>query len=832
MPKLIIDNREIEVPAGTKVIEAAEKLGIMIPRFCYHPALGSVGACRVCAVNFLDGPVKGIQMSCMVDVRDGMKVSTTDEETVDFRKHVIEFLMLNHPHDCPVCDEGGHCLLQDMTVSGGHGLRRYKGDKRTHVDQYLGPLVQHEMNRCIQCYRCVRYYQEFTGYRDLGVMGIGSRVYYGRFQEGTLESPFAGNLIDVCPTGVYTDKPSRYKGRRWDFERCPSICIHCSLGCHTTVSVRCREVIRQEARFSPEINGHFICDRGRYGFYYASLDERPREGRIDKKPASVKDACQAAARGLEKITRKFGKKAIACAGSSRSSLETLSALKHLCKDKGWQGPVCFTDEEIAGRARTAVTRLEKDLAVSLRDIEKADFILAAGTDPINEAPMLAVAMRQAWRNGAKIVVVDPRPVSLPFEFQHLPIRSEDAEWWIGAIIKRIADKNSLKILGEKAAKFIETIPDQPENESFITSVIQLLKQSTRPVIVCGIDSVSNNTPGLAADLALMLRAFDPASTQSTRTEDALKQTGLFYVMPGANAFSAALVSEGNLEQLFSSIENESVKALIIAESDPFWNFPDRKRLEQAIGKLDLLVVMDCVNTQTAQAADIFIPAATLFEAGGTYINQEGRIQRAKKVFKGGIPILQTGKGGHPPRFFSHDIPGSDVLAAWLALGEISGADLKFDTSWIEEIHRGFDKIFTDDFPEDGLRLEVPETPDARFACGWRNMPPTVTDELRLIPAGQTFGTEELSVWPPCLKERREKPCLIMHAGDAAALGLADQDRVILRSEEESIDTRLKVVENMAPGVIVLPRHEDIPWQNLGNVKTIKKNQILKRTGDG
>jgi NADH-quinone oxidoreductase subunit G len=233
MPKLKIDNLEIEVPKGTKVIEAAARLGIIIPRFCFHPALGPVGACRVCAVKFLEGPVKGVQMSCMTDAQDGMVVSTADEEAVDFRKHVIEWLMMNHPHDCPVCDEGGHCLLQDMTVSGGHGIRRYLGKKRTYRDQYLGVFVQHEMNRCIHCWRCRRFYQEFAGYRDLGAMQIAHRTYFGRYKDGPLESPFSGNLIDICPTGVYTDKPSRFTGRRWDFERGLSLCIHCSLGCNT-----------------------------------------------------------------------------------------------------------------------------------------------------------------------------------------------------------------------------------------------------------------------------------------------------------------------------------------------------------------------------------------------------------------------------------------------------------------------------------------------------------------------------------------------------------------------------------------------------------------------
>ena len=270
MPKLIIDQRSIEVPAGTKVIAAAEQLGIMIPRFCYHPGLGSFGACRMCAVKFLEGPVKGIEMSCMEEARDGMVVSTTDPEAMEFRRYVIEWLMMHHPLDCPVCDEGGHCLLQDETVSGGHGIRRYLGPKRTYQDQYLGAFVQHEMNRCIHCWRCRNFYQEFAGYRDFGAMQIANRMYFGRYEDGPLESPFSGNIIDICPTGVLTDKPARFVGRRWDFERAPSLCIHCSLGCNTTGSARYRQMWRQEGRFNEMVNGYFICDRGRFGFAYES----------------------------------------------------------------------------------------------------------------------------------------------------------------------------------------------------------------------------------------------------------------------------------------------------------------------------------------------------------------------------------------------------------------------------------------------------------------------------------------------------------------------------------------------------------------------------------
>ena len=499
MPKLIIDDKEIEVAPKTMVIEAAAQLGIMIPRFCYHPALGSVGACRVCAVKFVDGPLKGIQMSCMVEAQEGMIVSTTDEEAVAFRKSVIEWLMLHHPHDCPVCDAGGHCLLQDMTVSGGHGIRRYAGPKRTYQDQYLGPLIQHEMNRCIHCYRCSRFYQEFTGYHDLGVMCNANRTYFGRFEDGILESPFSGNLSDICPTGVYTDKPSRYFGRRWDYQREPSLCINCSLGCHTVASIKYREVKRQEARFSKEVNGYFICDRGRYGFFYASLDSRPRQASIDGENTTYDRALRAAIDKLGKIVGDSGTAAIAAVGSDRSSLETQAMLKYLCQLMDWRPPAFFMDPAVTSKVKASINRLEPDLAVSLREVEKADFVLCIGADPINEAPMLALAMRQAQRNGAKIVVVDPRPVPLPMDFDHLVAAVDDISALVGLLIKPAVDRETAASCGQNAAKFFDTLSNRNLIAGYQADLFKAatddLKKSQRPVIVCGSDILPDQVPG-------------------------------------------------------------------------------------------------------------------------------------------------------------------------------------------------------------------------------------------------------------------------------------------------------------------------------------------------
>jgi NADH-quinone oxidoreductase subunit G len=837
MPKLIIDEQEIEVPPGTKVIEAAEKLGIVIPRFCYHPALGSVGACRVCAVKFLQGPFKGVQMSCMIDAKDGMVVSTTDEEAVDFRRHVIEWLMMNHPHDCPVCDEGGHCLLQDLTIAGGHGLRRFQGKKRTHHDQYLGPLIQHEMNRCIQCYRCSRFYQEFAGYRDLGVMQIGSRVYFGRYKAGTLESPFAGNLTDICPTGVYTDKPSRFMGRRWDYERSPSICINCSLGCHTVVSARYRQIVRQEAKFSEAVNGHFICDRGRYGFYYAGQDQRPRRPRIHGKETSWENSLQAAVVGLDRISRESGPAAIACVGSVRSSLETQAALKRLCRTKGWQGPVYGMDSDSQVKARIAASQLTPDFAVSLRDLENADYILTIGIDPVNQAPMLAMAMRQAQRKGAKVTLVDPRPVSLPLDFCHLTLVPDVMGLWLWFLLKHMAGPETSGAPGTKAHKNLDVTVSEDLtslwNPEQMQAVEKGLGHSVRPIIVCGTEIVPKTVPGLAADLARHLRSMK-------------KDSGLFYLFTGANAFGAALLSNDgtSFEKILTEIETNAVRALVLVESDPYVNFPDRIRLERALERLDVLVVLDYLDSRGVEAADIFLPSMTLYEAGGLFINQEGRAQKAPAAFRGGRPIAQINSGNHPPRAFRNDIPGHKAKPAWQALAELGHGTSEPSEKetytelmeWLVESHPVFsDLLSVDGFPDTGIRLNSGHGTGARTEQDRPGAPEsslTPDDALELITVDWTFGTEELSVRSPYLRQMEKEPCMFVSKKDAAHLDIINGDRLAIRSDAGTVEVHAAVVKNMAPGVLVLPRHHRLDWQHLKGFRmTLNKNRIFKMNGD-
>lgn len=800
MPKLIIDNREVDVAPGTKVIEAAARIGIMIPRFCYHPALGSVGACRVCAVKVLEGPPRttGIQMSCMLDAQDGMVVSTTDAEAVDFRRHIIEFLMLNHPHDCPVCDEGGHCLLQDTTVSGGHGIRRFKGKKRTHRDQYLGPLVQHEMNRCIQCYRCVRFYREYTGYTDLGVMGIGSRVFYGRYREGTLASPFSGNLADICPTGVFTDKPSRYKGRRWDFERTPSVCIHCSLGCHTVVCSRYREVVRQEARFSRSVNGCFICDRGRQGFHYASADDRPRKAMVDRKAVSMETAAEEALKRLDRVRESRGSQAVACVGSLRNSLESQGALKNACKTMGWEGPVFFKSKDEAARVAAAASGVERQTAVSMAELAEADLIIVLGADPLNEAPMAALAMRQAARAGAEILVLDPRPVSLPMDFQHFPVMPSE----IGAVFEAAIG------LGNEA------LSDASDAVETIGSAVA---RSARPMIVCGTDIVPAALPALAAKAAAHMKT-------------AGKAAGLFFLLPGPNAMGAALFTEEvhAFDKVVEGIEAGRVRALVVVENDLFHDYPDHKRLEKALDALDALVVVDYLNLPIISRADVFLPSATVFEAGGIFVNQEGRAQQIRPSFKGGMPLSQITGGGHPPRDFMKGIPGQEPAPAWTLLARMTGSTDQAESS-LGDVYPALATLDAcRPFPDDGVLLDKVLGLMPRISLPPADDPADIEDGMALIAVDQTFGTEELSAHSPCLQEAEPTPSAAMHEADAAGMGLSDGDILVIEGASGQFSLPLRTGRNMAPGVLVIPRHRRIRWQVLGDgVRMIEKKRIRK-----
>ncbi|WP_348548782.1 NADH-quinone oxidoreductase subunit NuoG [Psychrobacter sp. KFRI-CH2-11] len=401
MAVIHIDGTTVEVDSSDNLLQACLSLGIDVPYFCYHPALGSVGSCRQCAVkqfqnkDDMEAGRGRLVMSCMVAPGDDMYISVTDDEAKAFRKSMVELLMTNHPHDCPTCEEGGHCHLQDMTYMSGHSRRRYRFTKRTHHNQDLGPFIAHEMNRCIACYRCVRFYKDYAGGEDLGVYGSNNRVYFGRDKDGQFESEFSGNLTEVCPTGVFTDKThsDRYN-RKWDMQYAPSICHGCSAGCNISPGERYGELRRIENRYNGDVNRYFLCDRGRFGYGYVNRADRPTQAleRINDKHVKINIDY-----ALDETIKRLKDKKIIGIGSPRASLETNFALKNLVGFDNFSTGLNHQQQALVNKC-IEVLSTEGIYNPSMTDIEAHDAVLVLGEDITQTSSRVALSVRQAAKN--------------------------------------------------------------------------------------------------------------------------------------------------------------------------------------------------------------------------------------------------------------------------------------------------------------------------------------------------------------------------------------------------------------------------------------------------
>jgi NADH-quinone oxidoreductase subunit G len=775
MPKLTIDNLEVTVAEGTNVLEAARALDIVIPHFCYHEALGAVGACRLCAMMFVDGPVKGLRMACMIKAQDGMVVSSTDPEAMDLRRHVIEWTMINHPHDCPVCDEGGECQLQEMTVAGGHGVRRYSGKKRTFTNQNLGPFVQQEMNRCITCYRCVRTYRDYCGGSDFGVFGSRNRVFYGRVQDGTLESFFSGNIIDVCPTGVLTSKPFRYKTRLWDLQEAPSICPHCSLGCATVPGGRYREVQRVRAGINRETNGFFICDRGRFGYDHVNHPQRPRQARVDGQPVMIDQALTAVRQRIAEIAREHGPNSIAFLGSSRASLEANVLLRDWAVATGSSQRVFEAHHGRDRAARTLAASLGEH-ARSLEDVRQSDLIIVFGADPLAEGPMLALAMRQAVRNGGKVVVIDPRPVELPCAATHLSLAPERLPAILAALGQ--ADLNAF---------------DARERE-FFASLMEQLHAARRPVLVGGADLLGG-------------QGVDALCSAAAQLSTGARSVGVMTLLAGPNSFGGGLLAEAgpDFDTLLDAILESRVRALVCLESDPFREAMDPARAQAALGHLQLLVSIDNTPSLTAQRADIFLPARANAEMAGSYVNNEGRLQAFLPVIDPGVPLRETGAGNHPPREFFQETPGSAAAADWWLLAQLlgCGASLPEVRKAIEQNDERFSGLSTIAAETTGLRLSAkgvlpPASEQQRSFTAAAGM-------LTLLATTVPVGSHWLAHLSSPLAATEPQPYVCLHPEHADALGLAVGDRAQLSTHLGQCHVEIRLSAQMLNGVVLAPQ---------------------------
>jgi len=692
MPTVYIDGQSYEVTKGRNMLDVALSLGFDLPYFCWHPAMGSVGACRQCAVvQYRDeNDKKGkLAVACMIPAADGTKIGINSVEAIEFRARVIEWLMVNHPHDCPVCDEGGECHLQDMTVMAGHNYRRYRFTKRTFRNQYLGPFINHEMNRCIACYRCVRFYRDYAGGTDLNVFGAHDHVFFGRHKDGVLENEFSGNLVEVCPTGVFTDKTlKRHYTRKWDLRTAPSVCQHCGLGCNTIPGERYGTLRRILNRYNYEVNGYFLCDRGRFGYEFVESSLRIRQplfresSRAQAKPISKAEALTRAA------TLISGNRIIGI-GSPRASLESNYALKQLVGEDNYYSGLSRKDSELV-RLILDVLRNGPAASASMHDVQAADAALVLGEDLTNTAPMLALQLRQAtlnkpmkqalklgiqsWNDAAvrELVQDDRGPV-----FVATPAKSRTDEVASGTFR---GTGNDIALLGFAVAHAIDrNTPapnDVPQQARELAHVIaDALKTAESPVIIAGMSLRNEAIIRAAANIAWSLAKGNG-------------QVRICFTVPECNTMGSGYIGGGDLEKAFELAKAGKVDTAIILEND-LYRRADSRLVDEFLGNCKNVVVLDHMTNPTASKANLVIPAGTFAESSGTLLNNEGRAQRFFRVFEPHEMIteswrwikemMQISAGGEAERWQTLDDITNEICADIADFKQRAGA--AFDASF-------------------------------------------------------------------------------------------------------------------------------------------------------
>lgn len=715
MPTIYIENKPYEVPAGQNVLHACLSLGFNLPYFCWHPGMHSIGACRQCAVkHFKDENDKHgrVEMACMLHASDGTRVSISDPDAAEFRTAVCEWLMTNHPHDCPVCDEGGECHLQDMVVMTGHNYRRYRYQKRTHRNQDLGPFINHEMNRCIACYRCVRFYNDYAGGRDLTVLNSHNHIYFGRDEDGVLESEFSGNLIEVCPTGVFTDKTLKeHFTRKWDLQTAPSVCAHCSVGCNTIPGERYGTLRRIRNRYNEQVNGYWLCDRGRFGYEFVNDPLRIRQplvrsetGRsharqsVESPPSGdggygvesrsagdgghgveLLPAGDGGYGALQPVERSVAvdraaellrdSESVIGIGSPRASLEANFALRTLV------GPdrfYCGLSDQHCRHIESVLKILQQGPArsPSLADIGDADVTLILGEDISNTAPLMALAIRQAalsqemsiaedlhipaWQDAAvrEAIQKERGPV---FIATPSATRLDD----LGTQLYRAAPDDIARLgfaIAHALSDESPAVDDLPQELTDLAQTIaDALRGAKRPLIVSGTSLENQAILQAAANVAWALCA------QGLPAE-------LSYAVPECNSLGMGLLGNRGIDTAWDELAGGRAETLVILEND-LYRRADAATIDKLFSAAKQVIVIDHLPHPTMARADIVFPAATFAEGDGTLINNEGRAQRSYQVF---VPAGEVQESWRWLRDLM-TAAGNQAAQTWSALDDITAS---------------------------------------------------------------------------------------------------------------------------------------------------------------
>jgi NADH-quinone oxidoreductase subunit G len=757
---LTIDGKEVTVPQGTLIIRAAEQLGIEIPRFCDHPLLEPIGACRQCYVE-IEGQRK-LLTSCTTTVAPGMAVHSQNTSDDAHRAQVanLEFLLLNHPLDCPICDRGGECPLQDQALEFGPGESRYRESKRVYEKPIpLSPLVALDRERCVLCARCTRFCDQISGDRfiELFARGAGEQVAIAAGED--FRSPFSGNTIQICPVGALTATPYRFVARPFDLSSVDSVCAHCSAGCNVRVDMRRGEIVRVLARDNLDVNDAWVCDKGRFAFRYADGDDRLTTPLIRDRglePASFAEV-------LGRVADRSKGRRVAFLTGGRLMDEDYYALSKLARTVFGTNDLDHRRHFHGGMAEEA--EAAGAMQVTYRDVERARAILVVDLDAEQEVPILHLRIRKAAAAGAKVFVIHPRRTRLWDVAEHVLCRP-----------------------GQEAS-VLEEIVEGAKKGSPLGRIGAALRRSGRSGVVLAGAGLAEHPlgPDLALRLAGRFGARFAMVPRRANDRGALRAGVHPALLPGGRRLAVdaeraeveaawgALPDAGpgrNARQILEACAKREMDVLFLIGVDPLRDFPDAKLARRALDNVPYKVVQALELGPLQPFADAVLPAAAAMEKDGHLTDWEGRGQRIRPV--------------RPPAGLSR--PDWEIFAT-LALA--MAGDLGFET--LDGLH------------QEMAGLLEPREPAERSTAWVDTDRPQWLDDLTLFTYPLLVDEGRLSERATELKAAlEEEPFLEIHPDDAAKRGLAAGGRVHVRTDGGEATLPARVTEHVAQGAVFVP----------------------------
>jgi NADH-quinone oxidoreductase subunit G len=813
-----IDGRETKAEKGRILIDVAEEMNIFVPRFCYHPGMKSVAVCRMCLVE-IEGMPK-LAPACSTPVADGMKVNTVSEQAVDAQEGMLEFLLINHPLDCPICDRGGECPLQDQTYRHGPGSSRYVEPKRTYEKALdISDLVVLDRERCVLCWRCVRFSDEIAGDRFIQLVDRGAGTQILTFADEPFDSYFSGNTIQICPVGALTASTYRFVSRPWDLKTAPSVCHYCSVGCPISNEARADKLVRCQAMPNEHVNDFWICDKGRFAFHYVDSEDRLTTPLVrtgdDFESTSWGAALKLAAEklgGAERVGVLAGghlttEDAFAVARVAKKVLKTPNVDSRI-QDAGAPYELAIQFSGAAGSNAT------------LDDLEEAATIVWAGADPKETLPVLYLRLRKAvLDNGAKLIVESPRRTSLDTFATHV-IRTEAGG--AAEALRRLVDGDgdAASDIGDPLVVCWEHASPGRDETGVLANAIELARGRGGKLLVCTPHAGSQGLIDMGA-YPVLDAGYKPAATPGMDTRAMLE---------------AAAAGE--------------LDALVLVGADPIRDFPDAALARRALEKMPFTLVVELFATDSAQLADVVLPSAASPERDGTYTNLERRLQKLEPL------VPAPGSAREPWRAMAALAAALGQDFGWATIDDVwndirnevvthSGIELDRLTQSVPPTALQYES----GFEADSVAAAVVAGPGGGYPKGWRSGAPFQTGqnwplswELRafeakqrpgVIPdapeAGEPGGAPQSEAASGASEDGRfvfltgrliydegsmvrrtsvlralaKRPHVEMNDEDVKALDLADGDEVILAANGTEHRCRL-VVADIARGAVFVP----------------------------